>query len=83
MGMDDRELVVTHREIAAELDAIADLIESVWEHGGDRQQALEQVEGRVIGLARRIRGGSATGDVQKASGPGGSSARAANTGSTT
>ena len=46
---------MTLGEIAAELDAIADLIESVWEHDSDRQHALEEVEGRVIGLARRIR----------------------------
>ncbi len=46
---------MTRREIIAELEAIADLIESVWEHDTDRQRALEEVEGRVIGLAHRIR----------------------------
>lgn len=46
---------MTLGEVAAELDAIADLIESVWEHDSDRQHALEEVEGRVIGLARRVR----------------------------
>jgi len=46
---------VTRREIIAELEAIADLIESVWEDDTDRQCALEEVEGRVIGLAHRIR----------------------------
>jgi hypothetical protein len=55
---------VTHREIAAELEAITDLIESVWKQDSDLRHALEQVEGRVIGLARRIRGShSATGDA--------------------
>ena len=49
--------MVTPREITAELDAIADLIESVWEHGSDHQSALEEVEARVIGLARRVRAG--------------------------
>lgn len=46
---------VTFPEIAQELDAIADWIESVWKDSGDKQLALEEVEGRVIGLARRIR----------------------------
>ena len=48
---------MTPPEITAELDAIADLIELVWEHGGDHQSALEEVEARVIGLARRVRAG--------------------------
>jgi hypothetical protein len=55
MGVNTRSAAMTPHEIAAELDAIADLIESVWEHDSDRQHALEEVEGRVIGLARRIR----------------------------
>jgi len=55
IGLDERKAMMTFLDIVAELDAIADHIESVWEHGKDRQLALEEVESRVIGLARRIR----------------------------
>ena len=38
---------MTHPEIIAELEAIADLIESVWEYDADRQRALEGLERAV------------------------------------
>jgi hypothetical protein len=55
MGVNRKSWPMTPHEIAAELDAIADLIESVWQQDGNQQRALEEVEARVIGLARRIR----------------------------